>query len=86
MAPIIIGGVRRGTICTASEKVQKLAIINPNPNPFEGLGGQHHPRITFDKYHPGYFGKVGMRKVLGNRKFGDTANIGKLFAVAGEII
>merc|ERR1712189_61803 len=24
-------------------------------------GGQHHHRILFDKYHPGYFGKVGMR-------------------------
>lgn len=24
-------------------------------------GGQHHHRINFDKYHPGYFGKLGMR-------------------------
>merc|ERR1712012_729342 len=24
-------------------------------------GGQHHHRINWDKYHPGYFGKVGMR-------------------------
>jgi large subunit ribosomal protein L27Ae len=24
-------------------------------------GGQHHHRILFDKFHPGYFGKVGMR-------------------------
>ncbi|KAA0192758.1 hypothetical protein HAZT_HAZT006043 [Hyalella azteca] len=24
-------------------------------------GGQHHHRIHFDKYHPGYFGKVGIR-------------------------
>lgn len=24
-------------------------------------GGQHHHRINFDKYHPGYFGKCGMR-------------------------
>ena len=23
-------------------------------------GGQHHHRIMMDKYHPGYFGKVGM--------------------------
>ena len=23
-------------------------------------GGQHHHRINFDQYHPGYFGKVGM--------------------------
>merc|ERR1712192_73829 len=25
-------------------------------------GGQHHMRIWFDKFHPGYFGKVGMRQ------------------------
>ena len=25
-------------------------------------GGQHHHRIYMDKYHPGYFGKVGMRE------------------------
>jgi ribosomal protein L15 len=24
-------------------------------------GGQHHHRTNIDKYHPGYFGKVGMR-------------------------
>mmetsp|Transcript_22224 Transcript_22224/g.60739 ORF Transcript_22224/g.60739 Transcript_22224/m.60739 type:complete len:148 (-) Transcript_22224:62-505(-) len=24
-------------------------------------GGQHHHRTWFDKFHPGYFGKVGMR-------------------------
>ncbi|CAM9392739.1 unnamed protein product, partial [Ectocarpus fasciculatus] len=25
-------------------------------------GGQHHHRILMDKFHPGYFGKLGMRK------------------------
>jgi hypothetical protein len=25
-------------------------------------GGQHHHRTNLDKYHPGYFGKVGMRR------------------------
>ena len=24
-------------------------------------GGLHHHRTNLDKYHPGYFGKVGMR-------------------------
>jgi large subunit ribosomal protein L27Ae len=39
-----------------------------------------------DKYHPGYFGKVGMRHfhVLKNRKFCDSVNLDKLFNVAGE--
>merc|ERR1719400_2764044 len=27
-------------------------------------GGQHHHRINFDKYHPGYFGKVGKLTVI----------------------
>jgi len=27
-------------------------------------GGQHHHRINFDKYHPGYFGKVQNHRLL----------------------
>lgn len=27
-------------------------------------GGQHHHRINFDKYHPGYFGKVFLELIL----------------------
>lgn len=27
-------------------------------------GGMHHHRINFDKYHPGYFGKVCIKPVL----------------------
>ena len=48
-------------------------------------GGQHHHRTLFDKYHPGYFGKVGMRQfhVLKNRKFTPTLNIDKLFSLNG---
>jgi large subunit ribosomal protein L27Ae len=48
-------------------------------------GGQHHHRINFDKYHPGYFGKVGMRHfhVLKNRTFCESVNLDKLFNVAG---
>merc|ERR1712072_600367 len=25
-------------------------------------GGQHHHRIIMDKYHPGFFGKIGVRE------------------------
>lgn len=31
-------------------------------------GGLHHHRINFDKYHPGYFGKVTFMWI-GRRKF-----------------
>ena len=32
-----------------------------HPGGHGNAGGQHHHRINFDKYHPGYFGKIGMR-------------------------
>ncbi|VVT49069.1 60S ribosomal protein uL15 [Magnusiomyces paraingens] len=32
-----------------------------NPGGRGMAGGQHHHRTNLDKYHPGYFGKVGMR-------------------------
>ena len=39
---------------------QSLAVVSDRIR--LGLaGGQHHHKINFDKYHPGYFGKVGMR-------------------------
>ena len=39
-----------------------------------------------DKYHPGYFGKVGMRQfhVLKNRTHCPTINLDKIFSVAGD--
>merc|ERR1719231_1949677 len=46
-------------------------------------GGQHHHRIIMDKYHPGYFGNVGMRHfhLLKNRKWCSTINLDKIFSV-----
>merc|ERR1712113_726880 len=35
--------------------------MGKHPGGRGNAGGQHHHRINFDKYHPGYFGKVGMR-------------------------
>lgn len=29
-----------------------------HPSGRGNAGGQHHHRIMFDKFHPGYFGKV----------------------------
>lgn len=50
-------------------------------------GGQHHHRINFDKYHPGYFGKVGMRNfhVKKNtlRYYTPTVNVEKLWQLLG---
>ncbi|KAK6086957.1 60S ribosomal protein L27a [Seiridium cupressi] len=43
-------------------------------------GGQHHHRTNVDKYHPGYFGKVGMRRfhLLKNQLWRPTINVDKL--------
>jgi hypothetical protein len=46
-------------------------------------GGQHHHRTNMDKYHPGYFGKVGMRYFhkQGNHFWKPVINLDKVCAV-----
>ena len=51
-------------------------------------GGMHHHRILMDKFHPGYFGKVGMRTFhqKKNLSFCPTINIEKLWTlVPGDV-
>jgi len=48
----------------------------------------HHHRILFDKYHPGYFGKVGMRyfhKTM-NKFHCPIVNIDKLWSLVPEAV
>merc|ERR1712088_879764 len=49
-------------------------------------GGQRHHRINFDKYHPGYFGKVGMRHfhLKRNQYFCPTINLDTIWSLVGE--
>ncbi|CAG5075538.1 Similar to rpl27a: 60S ribosomal protein L27a (Xenopus laevis) [Cotesia congregata] len=49
-------------------------------------GGLHHHRINFDKYHPGYFGKLGMRNyhVRKNSTWCPTLNLDKLWTLVSE--
>merc|ERR1712094_69893 len=49
-------------------------------------GGQHHLRINFDKYHPGYFGKVGMRYFhkRKNHSYCPSVNLSKLWSLVSE--
>merc|ERR1712203_172995 len=49
-------------------------------------GGQHHHRINFDKYHPGYFGKVGMRHFNkdNNPRYCSTMNVDKVWSLVSE--
>jgi len=49
-------------------------------------GGQHHHRIMWDKYHPGYFGKVGMRYFhkTQNKFACPTINLERLWSLVSE--
>jgi large subunit ribosomal protein L27Ae len=49
-------------------------------------GGQHHHRINMDMYHPGYFGKVGMRHfhLTRNQYFSNVVNIDRLWSLVSE--
>lgn len=46
-------------------------------------GGFHHHRTNFDKYHPGYFGKVGMRHfhLLRNPQHKPIINLDKIWTL-----
>nr|KAF6330339.1 hypothetical protein mMyoMyo1_012329 [Myotis myotis] len=49
-------------------------------------GGLHHHRISFDKYHPGDFGKLGMRHhhLKRNQSFCPMVNLDKLWTLVRE--
>eukprot|EP01110_Echinostelium_bisporum_P003542 TRINITY_DN18634_c0_g1_i1.p1 TRINITY_DN18634_c0_g1~~TRINITY_DN18634_c0_g1_i1.p1 ORF type:complete len:148 (-),score=52.91 TRINITY_DN18634_c0_g1_i1:39-482(-) len=49
-------------------------------------GGQHHHRTWFDRYHPGYFGKVGDRKfhLLRHKAYCPSININKVWSLIPE--
>lgn len=49
-------------------------------------GGQHHHRTNLDKYHPGYFGKVGMRTfhLQRNHLWRPEINLDKLWTLVAE--
>ena len=74
---------KRGHVSAGHGRIGKH---RKHPGGRGNAGGQHHHRTLFDKYHPGYFGKVGMRQfhLLRNRSHCPTVNIDKLFNVAGE--
>uniref|UniRef100_A0A7S2SEU0 Large ribosomal subunit protein uL15/eL18 domain-containing protein n=1 Tax=Eucampia antarctica TaxID=49252 RepID=A0A7S2SEU0_9STRA len=74
---------KRGHVSAGHGRVGKH---RKHPGGRGNAGGQHHHRTLMDKYHPGYFGKVGMRQfhLMQNRGFCPTVNLDKLFNVAGE--
>jgi len=50
---------KRGHVSAGHGRIGKH---RSHPGGRGNAGGQHHHRILFDKFHPGYFGKVGMRR------------------------
>merc|ERR1712187_1031885 len=59
-----------------------------NPGGRGNAGGQHHHRINFDKYHPGYFGKVGMRHYHKKHKKSErhVVNLDRIWKMVSENI
>ena len=49
-------------------------------------GGEHHHRINMFKYHPGHFGKKGIRvfRLHKNREWGQNVNLDKLWTLLSE--
>lgn len=74
---------KRGHVSAGHGRIGKH---RKHPGGRGNAGGQHHHRVLFDKFHPGYFGKIGMRQfhLLRNREYTPTCNIDKLFNIAGE--
>merc|ERR1712198_558896 len=69
--------INLATMTTKNKKTRKLR---------GNAGGQHHHRINYDKYHPGYFGKVGMRYFhkTQNKFFCPSLNVDKLWSLLSE--
>jgi large subunit ribosomal protein L27Ae len=70
----------RGEICMGYGRVGKH---RKHPGGRGLAGGQHHHRIMMDKYHPGYFGKVGMRvfHLRKNIHFRPTINLDRIWTL-----
>ncbi|CAH9072168.1 unnamed protein product [Cuscuta epithymum] len=71
---------KRGHVSAGHGRIGKH---RKHPSGRGNAGGMHHHRILFDKYHPGYFGKVGMRYFhkLRNKFFCPTVNIDKIWSL-----
>ena len=50
---------KRGHVSAGHGRIGKH---RTHPGGRGNAGGQHHHRILMDKFHPGYFGKVGMKR------------------------
>ncbi|KAL0244318.1 hypothetical protein GEMRC1_008402 [Eukaryota sp. GEM-RC1] len=76
---------KRGHVSAGHGRVGKH---RKNPGGSGNAGGQHHKRINFNKYHPGYFGRNGMRQVNQRPHWNHcpTINVEKLWSLVPEEI
>merc|ERR1711966_427392 len=74
---------KRGHVSAGHGRIGKH---RKNPGGRGNAGGQHHHRINWDKYHPGYFGKVGMRYFhkTQNQFHRPVLNIDKLWTLVSK--
>uniref|UniRef100_A0A7S1X9Q0 Large ribosomal subunit protein uL15/eL18 domain-containing protein n=1 Tax=Tetraselmis chuii TaxID=63592 RepID=A0A7S1X9Q0_9CHLO len=74
---------KRGHVSAGHGRIGKH---RKHPSGVGNAGGQHHHRILFDKWHPGYFGKVGMRHfhLNKNKYYCPVINLDKIWTLVGE--
>nr|WCZ58749.1 60S ribosomal protein L27a [Seculamonas ecuadoriensis] len=74
---------KRGNVSAGHGRVGKH---RKHPSGRGLAGGQHHHRIWMDKFHPGYFGKVGMRYFhkTRNQFHCPAINVERLWSLLGE--
>mgnify|MGYP003959547467 FL=1 len=71
---------KRGHVSAGHGRIGKH---RTHPGGRGNAGGQHHHRILMDKFHPGYFGKVGMRRFHLKRgmKYCPSVNVDRLWSL-----
>mmetsp|Transcript_28474 Transcript_28474/g.59528 ORF Transcript_28474/g.59528 Transcript_28474/m.59528 type:complete len:162 (+) Transcript_28474:3574-4059(+) len=74
---------RRGHVSCGHGRVGKH---RKHPGGRGNAGGQHHHKILFDKYHPGYFGKHGMRcfRNTKQKSYCPIINIDKAYSLISQ--
>lgn len=74
---------KRGHVSAGHGRIGKH---RKHPSGRGNAGGLQHHRINFDKYHPGYFGKIGQRHLhyKRNQYYKPTVNIDNLWSLVSE--
>ena len=68
---------------TARLRKSRIAKNRKHSEGRELAGGLTHMRTAMDRYHPGYFGKIGMKffHLKKNKLFSPSVNVDKLWSL-----